>query len=173
MLFRSAADRIELVFETESWDQYRTYCNAGGFVEGIEFFDPMFFRMPPKEAAVIDPQERLFLETAWHTLEDAGYTRSGTLPTSVRKDGIPAIVYNGADSLSISNPIASSSGSIVSKVMFSSAENVIVSAKSESQDGVEVDMGIEPGQRQSRRCYRCGQARHSLLQRTRTQRRTE
>ena len=54
----------------------RTYCNAGGFVEGIEFFDPMFFRMPPKEAAVIDPQERLFLETAWHTLEDAGYTRA-------------------------------------------------------------------------------------------------
>ena len=30
----------------------------------------------PREAASIDPQERLFLETSWHALEDAGYTRA-------------------------------------------------------------------------------------------------
>lgn len=37
-------------------------------------FDPLFFNISPKEAACIDPQHRLFLQTAWHTIEDAGYS---------------------------------------------------------------------------------------------------
>lgn len=48
----------------------------GGYIEGIDLFDPLFFRITPREAATIDPQERLFLETSWHALEDAGYTRA-------------------------------------------------------------------------------------------------
>ena len=42
----------------------------------MDKFDPLFFSISPKEAELLDPQERLFLETAWHTLEDAGYTRT-------------------------------------------------------------------------------------------------
>ncbi|MCE4949052.1 polyketide synthase, partial [Streptomyces albulus] len=38
-------------------------------------FDPLFFPIMPREAELMDPQERLFLQTSWHVLEDAGYRR--------------------------------------------------------------------------------------------------
>ena len=47
----------------------------GGFIEGVDEFDPRFFNISPKEAPTIDPQERLFLQHVWMALEDAGYTR--------------------------------------------------------------------------------------------------
>ncbi|MER6142061.1 amino acid adenylation domain-containing protein [Streptomyces sparsogenes] len=53
----------------------KTYGKWGGFVRGADRFDPLFFRMSQIEAEHIDPQERVFLETVWHLLEDAGYTR--------------------------------------------------------------------------------------------------
>ncbi len=46
---------------------------AGGIVEGADLFDAAFFQIYPKEARILDPQHRLFLECAWHGLEDAGY----------------------------------------------------------------------------------------------------
>ncbi|WP_088833756.1 SDR family NAD(P)-dependent oxidoreductase [Paenibacillus tyrfis] len=46
----------------------------GGFIHDPDRFDPQFFRISPREAETIDPQERLFLETCWEAVEDAGYT---------------------------------------------------------------------------------------------------
>ena len=55
------------------------YVQVGGILAGIEDFDAAFFGYSPREAASIDPQQRLFLETAWTALEHAGYdaSRSG------------------------------------------------------------------------------------------------
>ncbi|HET9170532.1 MAG TPA: acyltransferase domain-containing protein [Actinospica sp.] len=45
---------------------------AGGFLDDIESFDAGFFRISPREAARLDPHQRLFLETAVDAVEDAG-----------------------------------------------------------------------------------------------------
>jgi FkbH-like protein len=55
--------------------QGKSYSKWGGFLEGFNEFDPLFFNISPKEAMNMDPQERLFLQSSWHLLEDAGYTR--------------------------------------------------------------------------------------------------
>ncbi|MFH9089270.1 SDR family NAD(P)-dependent oxidoreductase [Streptomyces sp. NPDC017673] len=52
----------------------RSYSKWGGFVDGFADFDPLFFRIAPRDAYAMDPQERLFLQAAWEVLEDAGYS---------------------------------------------------------------------------------------------------
>ncbi|MEO3777936.1 amino acid adenylation domain-containing protein [Micromonospora sp. B11E3] len=49
------------------------YVRAASVLDGIEEFDAAFFGYHAREAALIDPQQRLFLECSWHALEDAGY----------------------------------------------------------------------------------------------------
>ena len=44
----------------------------GAFLDGIDRFDPGFFHIPPREAALMDPQQRLVLELGWEALEQAG-----------------------------------------------------------------------------------------------------
>ena len=49
------------------------YVSAVGKVDGVEFFDADYFRVPPAEALMLDPQQRLLLEVSVAALEDAGY----------------------------------------------------------------------------------------------------
>ncbi len=53
----------------------------GGFIDDIDKFDPQFFGISAREAELMDPQQRLFLQCAWLAIEDAGYdptTLAGT-----------------------------------------------------------------------------------------------
>ncbi|QZZ32132.1 non-ribosomal peptide synthetase [Streptomyces sp. ST1015] len=83
---REGVDSVEEI-PGDRWDHARwfdpdrdavgkSYSKWGGFLRDVDRFDPLFFRMSQVEAEHIDPQERIFLETVWHLLEDAGVTRS-------------------------------------------------------------------------------------------------
>ncbi len=50
-----------------------SYVKAAGVVDDADLFDAAFFNYSPREASLLDPQQRLFLETAWAALEHAGY----------------------------------------------------------------------------------------------------
>ena len=62
------AERRERRLRHGSTAKYR-----GGFIDDVDRFDSLFFNISPREAAMLDPQERLFLEVAWEAIEDAGY----------------------------------------------------------------------------------------------------
>jgi hypothetical protein len=64
-----------LYFDEDKNKQGKTYSKWGGFIEGVDRFDPLFFNISPREAETMDPQERLFLECVYSAIEDAGYTR--------------------------------------------------------------------------------------------------
>ncbi|MGW0858802.1 beta-ketoacyl synthase N-terminal-like domain-containing protein, partial [Streptomyces sp. NPDC002690] len=61
----------------------------GGFLDEVDHFDHAFFGVSPREAAEMDPQQRLVLELAWEALEEAGI-----VPGSLA--GTPVGVYLGA-----------------------------------------------------------------------------
>ncbi|MEX2577611.1 MAG: SDR family NAD(P)-dependent oxidoreductase [Verrucomicrobiales bacterium] len=49
------------------------YVRANGVLEGMDSFDAGFFGFSPRDAAIMDPQTRHFLECAWHALENSGH----------------------------------------------------------------------------------------------------
>ena len=54
------------------------YVAAGQVVDDVDKFDAAFWGIGPQEAAIMDPQHRLFMEVAWAAVEHAGYAaRSG------------------------------------------------------------------------------------------------
>ncbi len=85
-------------------------CRYGAFVDDIDQFDASFFRISPVEAELLDPQQRMMLETSWLALEDAGIdpaalkgSRTGVY-TGISNDEYRMLV---ADSISPTDPASS------------------------------------------------------------------
>ncbi|MCP4267459.1 MAG: hypothetical protein GY777_18165, partial [Candidatus Brocadiaceae bacterium] len=69
---------IEAYYNEDSKVPGKTDCRWMGALEEYDCFDPLFFNISPREAESMDPQQRLFLEACWHSIEDSGYS-----PTSL------------------------------------------------------------------------------------------
>lgn len=65
---------VNKIFGDPYKEKNKTNCRWGGFLDQIDTFDPLFFQISPKEAELMDPQQRLFLMEAWRTFENAGYS---------------------------------------------------------------------------------------------------
>lgn len=52
----------------------RSNVKQGGFIDGVDEFDPLFFGISRREALVMDPQQRLLMTHVWQCIEDAGYS---------------------------------------------------------------------------------------------------
>jgi len=69
----SEAELEYSVATPEAIAQGQKFIRARGVIDGADLFDADFFGMYPREAQLIDPQHRLFLECAWEALESAGH----------------------------------------------------------------------------------------------------
>ncbi|NQX71569.1 polyketide synthase dehydratase domain-containing protein, partial [Paenibacillus alba] len=65
----------EGLFTSDLSEVGRIHSKWGGFIEDVDRFDSRFFNISQREAELMDPQERLYLEHCWMALEDAGYTK--------------------------------------------------------------------------------------------------
>jgi 3-oxoacyl-(acyl-carrier-protein) synthase/acyl carrier protein len=68
-----------------SWEEYfgdartqpgKTKAKWGSFIHDIDKFDAAFFNIRAEDARLMDPQQRLFIQLVWQTIEDAGYKPS-------------------------------------------------------------------------------------------------
>ena len=65
---------LNSLYDPDQRKSEKSYAKWAGLLSDIELFDPLFFNLSPKEAEMMDPRQRLFLEEAWKALEDAGYS---------------------------------------------------------------------------------------------------
>ncbi|WP_177214804.1 beta-ketoacyl synthase N-terminal-like domain-containing protein [Anaeromicropila populeti] len=90
------AELLELSpYDEEEGQNLEKY--IGAFINDIDKFDASFFGISPREAKYIDPGQRVFMETAWGALEDAGYSVNNIRDTNtgvyVGKDYSNSIYY--------------------------------------------------------------------------------
>ncbi len=70
---RLSEEELLAAGESQSRLRHKNYVASASILDDFEHFDADFFGFSPKEAAIMDPQHRQFLEVAWEALEDAGH----------------------------------------------------------------------------------------------------
>lgn len=91
---RVPEDRVKIghsfrALQDQSWAAKQQWW--GNFISDVGYFDHAFFRMNPREAAAMDPQQRILLETAYQAMESSGY-----LGSHKRETGDSVGVFLGA-----------------------------------------------------------------------------
>jgi acyl transferase domain-containing protein len=68
---------IDEYYDSDSKNSFNGKINSrwGGFVEGVDWFDPYLFKITPADAKGMDPQERMLLEIVYEALEYSGYSK--------------------------------------------------------------------------------------------------
>ena len=111
---KEARDLItEIPKERWDWREYygdplkeanKSNSRWGGFINDIDKFDASFFDISAGEADLMDPQQRVFLETVWKTIEDAGYkpsdfsgTKTGVYAGVATLDYNDLLIENGVE----------------------------------------------------------------------------
>ncbi len=98
----------------------KTNSRWGGFLSDIDKFDPAFFNISGMEAEVMDPQQRLFLEECWKSLEDAGYANE-------LASGLSCGVYVGAAPRDYLNNISEGKADITAQAFWGNTGSVLAS----------------------------------------------
>jgi len=70
---RFSEEELRAAGEGEAQLANPSYVRVGRVIEDDDLFDAALFSYSPREAELVDPQQRLFLECAWEALEHAGY----------------------------------------------------------------------------------------------------
>ncbi|KAG6872570.1 hypothetical protein C0995_008721 [Termitomyces sp. Mi166 len=78
-IFEIPEDRFQISDYQDNQNSRRTMkAHTGNFIEGADEFDNKFFKISPREAKSMDPQQRVLLHTAYQALEDSGYVPNST-----------------------------------------------------------------------------------------------
>ena len=121
-----------LYYDVDKDKPGKSYSKWGSFLQDYDKFDPLFFNISSREAELMDPQERLFLQVAWQTFEDAGYvpgrfSQSDLFSLSKKQVGVFVGVmfslyqlYSSEENLKGQHPLAINSlaGSIANRVSY-------------------------------------------------------
>ncbi|MGZ5028462.1 MAG: beta-ketoacyl synthase N-terminal-like domain-containing protein, partial [Methylobacter sp.] len=100
----------------------KTYSKWGGFLKDVDRFDSLFFQISGKEGELSDPQQRIFLEDCWHTLEDAGYS-------DVALSGLKLGVFAGATKGDYQTKMHSEQGAAIEGFSFAGNEPSVMAAR--------------------------------------------
>ncbi|MGP3948857.1 type I polyketide synthase [Streptomyces sp. 7N604] len=118
----------------EFWDLLSTGASAltegphgrrGGFLDGVGDFDAAFFGVSPREAATMDPQQRLVLELAWEALENAGIvpetlrgSRTAVFVGTLRDDYTSLLYQHGTEAITQHTMTGLNRGIIANRVSY-------------------------------------------------------
>ncbi|MDJ1631761.1 beta-ketoacyl synthase N-terminal-like domain-containing protein [Bacillus velezensis] len=72
----NSPDRWDWKKYAEGKGSNEVYSKWGGFITDADKFDEAFFNINPREAELMDPQHRIYLQETWKAIEDAGYKAS-------------------------------------------------------------------------------------------------